>query len=293
MSSYISHSHPQREYRRPRAVNARNRGFSLLEVAIVMVIIGILLTTIGVPLASQVQARRNDETRKILEEAKEAVLGFTVANSRLPCPATASSVGQESFCVAATGTCVGSETTALQTHGNCSNFYNGFLPAASLGLSGLDSQGFLRDAWGEQANRIRYAVHSPNRDVPSTTIGGENHPFTRPGGMQSATMSILGDSAATRTYLYVCGSGTGVTPSTCGTATTLTSKAPTLIFSLGPDASDASAGVDETENLVASNNKVFVSHTPVNDGANKFDDIVTWISVNTILKKMLDAGKLP
>ena len=40
-------------------------------------------------------------------------------------------------------------------------------------------------------------------------------------------------------------------------------------------------------------NIVFVSHTPVTGGANEFDDIVTWIPVSTIIKKMLDAGKLP
>ncbi len=291
MSSSTTHSRVSRTRNHPDWPHFSSRGFSLLEIAIVMVIIGILLTTIGVPLASQVQARRSDETRKILEEAKDAVLGFTVANARLPCPATATSLGQESFCVAATGTCAGSETTTIQTHGNCSNFYNGFLPSAALGLSGLDSQGFLRDAWGEQANRIRYAVYSPNRDSPSGTVGSENHPFTKSGGMQSATMSILGDTA--RNYAFVCASGSGVTASSCGTATVLTTKAPVLIFSLGQDASDTTAGTDEAENLSASNNKVFVSHLPVTDGANKFDDIVTWISVNTILKKMLDAGKLP
>ena len=268
-------------------------GFSLLEVAIVLVIVTILFTAVGVPLASQLQARRVEETRKLLEEVKDAVLGFAMANARFPCPATANSGGQESFCPAGspTGTCTGSETTVVQTHGNCSHFYNGFLPASSLGLSGLDDQGFLRDAWGEQANRLRYAVYSPNRDASPRTIGSESHPFTRPGGMQSATITNLGASG--ENYIYLCASGAGVTASACGTATTLTSKAPVLIFSLGPNASASTAGTDETENLPASNNKVFVSHTPTIGGTNEFDDIATWISINTIIKKMLDAGKLP
>ena len=274
----------------------RQGGFSLIEVAIVMVIVAILLTTIGLPLAAQVEARRRDETQRMLEEAKDAVLGFAVANSRFPCPATASSGGQESFCPAGspTGPCSGSETTVVQTHGNCSNFYNGFLPSSALGLSGLDDQGFLRDAWGGQANRIRYAVYSPNRNAPSTTIGSEDHPFTRPGGMQSATLSVLGDSTTSpKNYLYVCASGTGVTAADCGTAAVLTTKAPVLIFSHGPNAMATIVGTDETENLLASNNKVFVSHTPVTGGANEFDDIMTWIPVSIIIKKMLDAGKLP
>ena len=278
------------------------RGFSLFEVAIVLVIVAILFTAVGVPLASQVQARRIEETRKLLEEAKDALLGFAVANGRFPCPAIATSVGQESFCPAGspTGTCGGSETTVVQTHGNCSNFYNGFLPAAALGLSGLDQQGFLRDSWGEEANRIRYAVYSPNRNSPPITVGGENHPFTRPGGMQSATLTVLGDATAASPYMHVCASGTGVTASSCGAtpANTLTTRAPILLYSLGPNASaiisgTTTAGTDEAENLPASNNKVFVSHTPVDGGANQFDDVVTWISISTIIKKMLDAGKLP
>ena len=293
MSSFSIRSRLCRKFSQQRVDALSQRGFSLLEVAIVLIIVTILLTAVGVPLASQVQARRTEETRRVLEETKDALLGFTVANSRLPCPATASSMGLESFCPAGTmtGTCAGSETTVVQTHGNCSNFYDGFLPAASLGLSGLDNQGFLRDSWGEQANRLRYAVYSPNRNSPPTAVNLENHPFTRPGGMQAATITNLG--ASTATYIYICASATGVTAANCGTAITLTTKAPILVFSLGANASASSNGTDETENLSASNNKVFVSHTPTIGGTNEFDDIATWISVNTIIKKMLDAGKLP
>ena len=44
------------------------------------------------------------------------------------------SQGLESFCTNATAAaCAGTETTAVQTHGNCSNFYGGFLPAVSIG----------------------------------------------------------------------------------------------------------------------------------------------------------------
>ena len=297
MSSFSTPNRLYRIFSQQRVDALSQRGFSLLEVAIVLVIVAILFTAVGVPLASQLQARRMEETRKLIEEVKDVVLGFTMANARFPCPATANSGGQESFCPlgSPTGTCTGSETTVAQTHGNCSHFYNGFLPASTLGLSGLDDQGFLRDAWGGQANRIRYAVYSPNRDSPPTTVGSENHPFTKLGGMQSATISVLGDvTASPKPYLYVCASGTGVTASSCGpAANTLTTRAPILIFSLGANASASSNGIDETENLPASNNKVFVSHTPTIGGTNEFDDIATWISVNTIIKKMLDAGKLP
>ena len=266
--------------------NFGQRGFSLLEIAVVMIIVAFLLTSIGVPLATQVEARRTEETRRLLEEAKDALIGFAMANGRFPCPAyasaTSNSAGQESFCAAASGGCVGSETQTLQTHGNCSHFYDGFLPAATLGLSSLDEQGFIRDGWGVASNRVRYAVSS-------VTVGPALFPFTSQNGMQSATISNLG--AAATNYLQICNSGTGVTATTCGgAANTLTTKTPILLLSLGQNAA-AAGGADESKNT--DNNIVFVSHTPVKGGGNDFDDIVTWIPINTIIKKMLDAGKLP
>jgi prepilin-type N-terminal cleavage/methylation domain-containing protein len=64
------------------------RGFSLVEIAIVMVIIAILITAVGIPLATQVDQQRNVETQKQLEQIKEAIYGYAMANGRLPCPAT-------------------------------------------------------------------------------------------------------------------------------------------------------------------------------------------------------------
>ncbi len=288
MSSFTT-PRQQRWPRRLAANLGRQPGFSLIEIAVVLVIVTILLTTLAVPLASQVQARRTEDTRKLLEEAKEALLGFAMANGRFPCPAfanaTSNSAGRESFCVAATGACVGSETQTVQTHGNCSNFYDGFLPTATLGLSGLDDQGFARDAWGSQNSRIRYAVFG------GTIVA--NFPFTNsatPSAMQQATISNLGATATD--YLQICNSGTGVTATTCnGAANTLTTKAPIILYSLGANAPTGGTGTDESKNV--DGNIVFVSHTPITGGANEFDDIVTWIPVSTIIKKMLDAGKLP
>jgi prepilin-type N-terminal cleavage/methylation domain-containing protein len=256
-------------------------GFSLLEVAIVLLIVTILLAAIAIPLASQVQIRRAEETRKLLEESKEALLGFIVANGRFPCPAAPNATGVESFCVEPSGASC-TPTAALQTHGNCSNFYNGLLPSSTLGLSSLDEQGYLRDGWGLEKNRIRYAVLN-------VTIGPIPHSLTAQDGMRQATVDLLGDT--NRNYLFICTSGSGVTGSTCGAAPQLTSKAPALVFSLGENAVTGGIGVDESKNL--DDNTVFVSHTPIANGANVFDDILTWMPMTVVLNKMLSAGKMP
>src|SRR6187399_3688767 len=125
----------------------RQRGFTLLEVLVALVVVALLASGLAMPLATQLQQRRTEEARRQLEEAKEGLLGFAAAHGRLPCPASASSRGEESFATGGDG-----------TNGNCSNFHDGFLPGATLGLAPLDAEGYLRDPWGSPRNRIRYAV---------------------------------------------------------------------------------------------------------------------------------------
>ena len=115
-----------------RAANSRlahETGFTLAELVIVLLIVGLLLSGLLVPLSAQVETKRVSDTQRILDNAREALLGFAVINGRLPCPASASSNGLESFCTAAIGACTA--TTIYQAHGVCSNPFDGFLPAAS------------------------------------------------------------------------------------------------------------------------------------------------------------------
>ena len=105
-----------------------HRGFTLLELMLVLFIVAILATSLTMPLAAQVSLRRIEDTRRQLDEARDALLGFAVANGRLPCPATDGSRGMESFAP-------GSDAR----DGLCADFFGGFLPSATLGLSPLDA----------------------------------------------------------------------------------------------------------------------------------------------------------
>ena len=119
-----------------------------------LVVVTILLSGLALPLAAQLQMRRQEDARRQLDEAKEAILGFAVAHARLPCPAAAGSNGLESF---APGGDAG--------NGNCASFYDGFLPGATLGLAPLDAEGFVRDPWATPRNRLRYAVYGGGATV--------------------------------------------------------------------------------------------------------------------------------
>ena len=59
----------------------RSRGFTLIEMAIVLVIITILIGGLAMPLSAQIQARRIAETKKTLEETREAILGYAMTHS--------------------------------------------------------------------------------------------------------------------------------------------------------------------------------------------------------------------
>ncbi|MEZ0186367.1 MAG: prepilin-type N-terminal cleavage/methylation domain-containing protein [Candidatus Reddybacter sp.] len=61
-------------------------GFSLLEMAIVLLVIGLLLGGALVPLSVQIEKRDRDTTRSQLLDMREALVGYALVNGRLPCP---------------------------------------------------------------------------------------------------------------------------------------------------------------------------------------------------------------
>ena len=71
------------------------QGFTLLELAIVMAILGILMGGILVAVSETTENARRTETRQQLENLREALYGFAQANGRLPCPALPNSMGRE------------------------------------------------------------------------------------------------------------------------------------------------------------------------------------------------------
>jgi len=66
------------------------KGFSLIELAVVLVIIGALVGSFIGTLGSRIDTSRRNDTRDQLEEIKTALYGFAMSqvNPRLPCPDT-------------------------------------------------------------------------------------------------------------------------------------------------------------------------------------------------------------
>jgi type II secretory pathway pseudopilin PulG len=113
--------------------------------AIAIFVIALLLGSILVPLTTQVEQRQVSDTQKTLDEIREALLGFALANGYLPCPDTGTN-GLENVTGGACTTIIG--TVAV-----------GRLPHATLGLVNSD-------VWG---NRFTYVVNEQfARRSPST-----------------------------------------------------------------------------------------------------------------------------
>lgn len=111
----------------------REKGFTLTELAIVLFIVALLIGGLLPTVSSQIESRQISDTQKSMVEIKEALLGFAVANGRLPCPANPT-------LPAGTEDCTRTE---------------GVLPWADLGVQQLD-------AWGR---RYTYRVTNSFKDA--------------------------------------------------------------------------------------------------------------------------------
>ena len=213
--------------------NNKSKGFTLVELAIVLVIVGLLISAFLVPLSAQIDQNKNAQARRDLQEIKEALLGFVTVNFKLPCPDTNGD---------------GIDDGCANTNANTST--GGNLPWADLGLKSVDP-------WGQA---YQYRV---------------NNAFS------------------TNFILTTLGSAPGIIE-VCKSSTCLVKEAtnvPVLIFSLGKNgAVSPPTSLDEQEN--ANGNGRFVNHE-FSNGANAFDDLLTWIPTNLIMNRMITVGKLP
>lgn len=245
------------------------KGFTLVEMAIVLLVVTLLLGGLLVPLTTQIEQRKISETQKALADAKEALIGFAIANGRLPCPAAPNSTGTED----------------PQGGGDCKHAYDGFLPAVTLGLSNVDSSGYAMDGWGLVQNRIRYAVTKSSLNAFTTGPKFGNQSITN-------LATALGSPFP---GLHVCSSATGITISppsnNCAAGKTLTDNAIAVVFSLGKNAPTGGTSPDEKQNL--DNDLFFVSHVPSSVAGSEFDDIVDWLSPNILFNRAVAAGILP
>lgn len=292
------------------------RGFTLIELAIVLVLITILIGGLVVPLSAQIQARRIAETNRTLEEAREAIIGYamshTIASScicaysidedtsvyrREPppastcplslCPSTALSAAPLTLPItrhflpcpdARTDSEPGVDNDG---DGNLSDINNGHEDRKADGTCLQDTGNFPWVTLGTAAqdawgNRLRYATHA---DLTNKTSG-----------FHSDSKPTPGDS-----WNRVC--------STNGCAVVVADDLPVVLLSHGANGWGAlnvngntlapPTSADEGGNVDA--DRRYVSRPPSRQGdaAGEFDDITTWLSFKVLLSRVCPAGGCP
>ncbi len=276
----------------PISRGARERGFTLTEIAIVFMIVALLIGGAVLTFTAQTEAREIADTQRTLDQAREAIIGFALRNGRLPCPAPlGGAIAVERFCVepAANGAppppaCT--FTFAVPAHGRCSN-PDGVVPAATLGIGPTNVNGLLIDAWLQP---IRYRVTEVDAPAPSPA---NTKLFTATGEMRRhllTTPPVVPD-------LLVCTTNAGAGPAwppgppACGAGPGF--QTPAVVFSTGKNASVAGVGTDEMEN--GNGDRIFVARSPTPFEAAPaagFDDLVIWVSPNILYNRLIAAGAL-
>ena len=267
------------------------RGFTLAEVAVAFVIISLLIAGAVMPLASQIEARNLAETRRIMDQIREATIGFVQMNGRLPCPADGTTA---SGSVNGSGVSAGAEQYNTGTS-LCTAVF-GVVPWATLGVSETD-------AWGR---RISYYVDQVFADGFSAASYG---PSCTPSPALTSPMSF-----------GLCSTGTltvNTRNDTTHTATSIGSSLPAVFISHGKNGygaytsqgttlSGVGTGTDEETNAAHnSTTTTFYSRTQApystscSDPASgslpfcEFDDVVSMISPSMLVARMVSAGRLP
>lgn len=231
----------------------QHAGFSLVELAVVLAILGLLLGALLKPLRGQVETGQYQEAERALDEIREAIIGFALANGRLPCPADGTVVS---------GTAgAGLEARTTGTPPFSCTAANGVVPWAALGLPELDP-------WGR-----RYTYRVTTSFAADPPVGG----YASFGLTSTGTIQIYGntsftvDAARNVPVIFLSHGRNG-----------LRAWRPDGTRITTPAATGA-----ELENNGGDDNFAI---EPQGDA---FDDVVRWIPGDLLKNRMVTAGRLP
>lgn len=248
-------THTQPAARRPSAKPPAQRGAVLL---ILLMVLGLGASTVLISAFGRLdlQARREQRAVLLLAQANDALVGYAAANGRLPRPAISAADGREN-------------PALCRSDVQCT----GILPWVTLGVEGADP-------WGK---RFRYSV------TPELTT------YTFQQSAAVATRTVQRRDAAGE-LSYVAGGPACAFRMQC---------APFVVLSHGKNNFGASvlgilqpntglANEDEALNNEASAHFISrVASADPNAAGGEFDDLVAWVPLDLLYKRMRAANTLP
>lgn len=301
------------------------KGFTIAEMSIAVVILALLLFSAMVPFSTQVDIRNIADTRRSMDSTMDAIVGFTLANGRLPCPADGSipagTTGAGTEQLNPAGTACANVPSPSCTAAVGAGIFCSVVPWVTLGTPETD-------AWG---HRFSYRVSPAFADYNATgtwatatsTIPSSPQnqsapcaPNPAPAAPTSFALCTLGDIA-----LYNRGVSASV-PSGSALPVVLISHGKNgkgAWLPTGLRTAAAPAGTDEAANSNGNTTatpvagtylqRSFYNRNPTPSAAGcvdptppgtasgaplcEFDDIVTTISSSALIGRMVAAGRLP
>lgn len=233
----------------------KSAGFTLIELAVVLLIVSLLLGGLLVPLSTQIGQRNIQQTQTQLDEIREALLGFAVVNGRLPCPTTTADPTNANY--------------GLEDANCTAPASEGYLPWKTLGVAAYDAWGVGRNATADPwTGYFRYRVH-PNFADSTKSIS------------MSTDFKISG---TTRTLTVQDAAGNALTSS---------SEPPVaIVYSTG--ANTKADGQNATYELMTAS-PTYQGGQFINDtnSPNYFDDLTIWVSRPLLYNRLIAAGRIP
>jgi type II secretory pathway pseudopilin PulG len=265
-------------------------GFTIVEMAIVIVIIGLLLTTVMGFTSGLRQSSALSATIAREQTIKNALINFIATNNRLPCPAP--SIPTPTSVLGVEDTPGNSAATAC-TNSNPSDsntvgvkVVSGLIPWVSLGLTDdMGSDGYY--------NRFTYQVVQSatyNNLTSQTVVGIKGDISVHFSATPTAT---LGHPPVGNQVNYCIPAGSTSTYNSCAAVAVIVSHGSNGLggFTRSGGATPSPVGQDELENTEDGNAK-FVMKDASNDDANPFDDIILPLTSNDLLSPLTLNGSL-
>jgi len=256
----------------------RARGFTLIEIAMVMVVIGLMLSGGLMAVGPVLTSTRVSATEQSFDKVETALRLYAIRYGCLPCPADGDiATGDANYGAAEDGAGVVAGECATNAACRADAGGDSVVPWITLGLTEADAT----DGWG---NRITYYLSPGNVHLENTvdaspcpTVGTEtaytngicrargNYP---PVSLQvnDAAGSVLTNPNNQALYVLISHGPNGFGARQAGTGTSL--AAPT----------------ETAEDTNASGVAPFVQNTPIDIPGTYFDDIVRWRSAPAFIQ---------
>ena len=248
-------------------MNKRQSGFTLVELSVVLVIVGLLLSAAMSVGNTQIAQSRISITKTKEASIKTALIAFIAKNKRLPCPAVNVPPTDARYGLEAPnrGVCDGTASSG--------GVVTGLIPWVSLNLTSESAEdGYY--------NRFGYAVTATATNLDETTISGISGRITT----HSSAPAAPGNQTNN------CAAGASINP--CAYIAMVISHGANALGAYTIDGTQITlpTGSDESENT--NNDPTFVIKDYSNNLDNPYDDILLPLGVSDLITPLVINGSL-